>query len=404
VNTHTIAIIGGGPAGATAAEKLAQGWGLRSARSGGRRVLVFEERLGWEKPCGGGLSHKALRQYPFLVQATGGGNLLHDAEFLAPSGAAMRFHLHAPLAVYSRATLNRLLLQRAEQAGAEIVADRIVRLRRRDAGWEIEGRQETYRADFVVLAAGARTRLRQALTEDFLTRDFMLTFGYYLPVACDKLRVQFYEKFEGYAWAFPRPDHVSVGICGKIGDQSMPALRERLSCFMQKFGYAPDPQRIFSHLLPSLSVESWGSLQLTGPGWALVGDAAGLVDPITGEGIYYAMRSGDLLAEALLEGFPEVYAERVRNEFGRALALGARLAPMFYRGEFLGGGVTTRMIEFGTHSRKFLEVIQDLVEGSQSYLGLIARLHVGLARTLLEMGVGRLREVFEIPQPIKPGT
>ena len=113
----------------------------------------------------------------------------------------------------------------------------------------------------------------------------------------------------------------------------------------------PDPQRIFSHLLPSLSVESWGSLRLAGQGWALAGDAAGLVDPVTGEGIYYAMRSGDLLAEALLEGLPEVYPERVRNEFGRALALGARLARMFYHGEFLGGGVTTRMIEFGAHSR-----------------------------------------------------
>ena len=396
MNMRTIAIIGGGPAGATTAEKLAQGWGLRSA-GGGHRVLVFEEKIGWEKPCGGGLSHKALRRYPFLAEATGGGNLLHDAEFLAPTGAAMRFHLRAPLAVYSRATLNQLLLRRAEHAGAEIVADRILRLRRRDAGWEIVGRRKIYRADFVVLAAGARTRLRQTLTEDFLPRDFMLTFGYYVPVACELLRVQFYEEFEGYAWAFPRLDHVSVGICGKVGDEPMAALRDRLGPFMQKFGYAPDPQRIFSHLLPSLSMESWDGLRLAGQGWALVGDAAGLVDPITGEGIYYAMRSGNLLAEALLEGFPQVYPERVRSEFGRALALGARLARMFYHGEFLGGSVTTRMIEFGTHSRKFLEVMQDLIEGSQSYLGLIARLHVGLARALLETGVGRLREVFELP-------
>jgi flavin-dependent dehydrogenase len=395
---RTIAIIGGGPAGATAAEKLAQGWGLRSQGGSGHRVLVFEEKISWEKPCGGGLSHKALRRYPFLAQAAGGGKLLHDAEFLAPTGAAMRFHLCAPLAVYARATLNHLLLRRAEDAGAEIVADRILGLRRSDAGWEIEGGGKTYRADFVVLAAGVRSRLRQTLTEDLHPRDFMLTFGYYLPVACDLLRVQFYEKFEGYAWAFPRTDHVSVGICGKIGEETMAALQVRLSAFMRKFGYAPDPQRIFSHLLPSLSVESWGNLRVAGQGWALVGDAAGLVDPITGEGIYYAMRSGDLLADALLEGFPDAYPERVRNDFGRALALGARLARMFYHGEFLGGGVTTRMIEFGTHSRKFLEVIQDLVEGSQSYLGLIARLHLGLAHTLLQTGVGRVREVFERPQ------
>ncbi len=390
MKTHTIAIIGGGPAGATTAEKLAQGWGLRGAGSG-HRVLVFEEKIGWEKPCGGGLSHKALRLYPFLAQATGGGNLLREAEFLAPSGAAMRFHLRAPLAVYSRATLNHLLLRRAEDAGAEIVADRIVRLRRRDAGWEITGHGKTYRVDFVVLAAGARTRLRQTLAEDFLPHDFMLTFGYYLPVTCEVLRVQFYEKFEGYAWAFPRPDHVSVGICGKAGEEPMAALRDRLSVFMRNSGYAPDPQRIFSHLLPSLSAESWDGLRLAGQGWALVGDAAGLVDPITGEGIYYAMHSADLLAEALLEGLPELYPERVRNEFGRALALGARLARMFYHGEFLGGGVTTRMIEFGARSRKLLEVMQNLLEGSQSYPGLMARLYLGMSRALLETAVNQFR-------------
>jgi geranylgeranyl reductase family protein len=394
MSTRTIAIIGGGPAGATAAEKLAEGW-RRGAGSGGHRVLVFEEKIGWEKPCGGGLTHKALRRYPYMAQAAGGGNLLRDAEFAAPSGAAISFHLRMPVAIYSRATLNQMLLGRAQEAGAEIVADRILRIERRDSGWEIAGRGKTYRADFVVLAAGARTRLRRTLAEDFPPRDFMLTLGYYLPVSCDCLRVQFYEKFEGYAWAFPRPDHVSVGIGGKA---AMAALRERLSVFMRKFGYAPDPQRIFSHLLPSLSVESWGSLRLAGQGWGLVGDAAGLVDPVTGEGIYYAMRSGELLAEALLEGCPQIYPERVREDFGRALALAARLARMFYRGEFLGDGVTTRMIEFGTHSRKFLAAMQDFIEGSQSYLGLIAHLPVDLLRALLETGWGRLREIFALPQ------
>ena len=94
----------------------------------------------------------------------------------------------------------------------------------------------------------------------------MLTFGYYLPVACELLRVQFYEKFEGYAWAFPRPDHVSVGICGKAGEETMMALRDRLASFMKRLGYTPDPQRIFSHLLPSLSVDSWERMRLAGDG------------------------------------------------------------------------------------------------------------------------------------------
>ncbi len=397
MKAQTIAIIGGGPAGAMAAEKLAEGWGLRGPGGGTHRVQVFEEKIGWEKPCGGGLSFKALRRYPFLERAVSGGNLLRNAEFIASSGATMRFRLRVPLTVYSRATLNRLLLRRAKEAGAEVVAERILRLQRTNAGWEITGRERTYHADFVALAAGARTRLRQTLAPDFSQRDFMLTYGYYLPPSSNVLRVQFYEDFEGYAWAFPRTDHVSVGICGKIGQDSMPALRNRLADFMRNYGYSPDPRRIFSHLLPSLSAESWGNLRLAGERWAIAGDAAGLVDPVTGEGIYYAMRSGHLLAEALLEESPAAYPEKVRNEFGKALALGARLARTFYHGEFLGSGVTTRMIEFGAHSQKFLEIIQDLVEGSKSFPGLAARLYSALARTLVETGMSKLREAVQSP-------
>ena len=69
---------------------------------------------------------------------------------------------------------------------------------------------------------------------------------------------------------------------------------------------------------------------------------------------------------------------------------------MFYCGEFLGAGITTRMIEIGRHSRRVLEVTQDLVEGSQSYLGLIARLHMSLIGALLESSVGRLRARFQL--------
>jgi flavin-dependent dehydrogenase len=397
MSARTIGIIGGGPAGARTAETLAQGWGLRRAASGGHRVLVFEEKVGWEKPCGGGLSHKALERYPFLAETTGRGTLVRDAEFVAPTGETMCVRLRSPLAIYSRTTLNGLLLRRAEEAGAEIVSDRILGLQRGNSGWELAGRAGNYRVDFVVLAGGARSRLRRLLVEDFGPRDFMLTFGYYVPAESERLRVQFYEGFEGYAWAFPRPDHLSVGICGKVGEDRMAGLRERLHVFMQKFGYDSTQARVFSHLLPALSIESWGNLRLAGQGWALVGDSAGLVDPVTGEGIYYALRSGELLAASLLEELPGLYPERVWEEFGRALALGARLAGMFYYGEFLGSGVTTRMVEFGARSRKFLEVVQDLLEGSQSYLGLTARLYLGLTRALLETGAGLLHEACQRP-------
>jgi len=378
-----IAIIGGGPAGSMAAETLARG---------GVRVTVFEEKGAWEKPCGGGLPPRALARYPFLLDAVQEHKRLEDVEMVAATGASVRFHLRRPLAVYARANLNQLLLGRAADAGAEVASDRILNFRREGSGWRLEGRETSYDADYLVLAAGARSRLRGLLAPHFAARDFMLTFGYYAPGASDLLRVQFFEDFEGYAWAFPRPDHLSLGICGKVGDSDMHGLQARLHEFIRQHGYGEESMRapVFSHLLPALSTESWYNLRLAGPGWALAGDAAGLVDPVTGEGIYFAMRSGELLADALLEGAPDSYPERVWRDFGKMLALGARMGRFFYRDYFCGAHPSTALIEFSMRSRSFKELFEDLIEGSQSYPGLATRMYRTLAVSLGELVLGAL--------------
>jgi flavin-dependent dehydrogenase len=124
------------------------------------------------------------------------------------------------------------------------------------------------------------------------------------------------------------------------------------------------------------------------------------VDPVTGEGIYYAMRSGELLAESLLEEAPELYPARVWQEFGKALALRARLAHLFYRGDFLGGTVPIYLVEFGARSQKFLEVIQDLIEGSQSYLGVATRFYLGLTRNVFAIAAASLREAMAVSKAV----
>jgi hypothetical protein len=86
---------------------------------GGGAVTVFEEKLGWEKPCGGGLTQKALQRYPFLLPAAGEGKAVREVEFVAGNDASLRFQLRRPLVIYSRCDLNGLLLRRAQSAGAE---------------------------------------------------------------------------------------------------------------------------------------------------------------------------------------------------------------------------------------------------------------------------------------------
>ena len=126
-----IAIVGGGPAGALAGARLA---------AEGREVLLFDEKLAWEKPCGGGLTHKALQRYPFLADAGGESNLaesnpvksnpVKQCELISPSGRRVRFHLRYPVAIFSRLALNRLLLERARHSGVELHQERVTRIAR----------------------------------------------------------------------------------------------------------------------------------------------------------------------------------------------------------------------------------------------------------------------------------
>ena len=114
-----IAIVGGGPAGAFAAAELARA---------GRDVLLFDEKLAWEKPCGGGLTDKAIVRWPFLRDAQVERNWISDCELIAPSGRKVSFHLDRQIAIFSRLALNGLLLERAREAGAHVVRERIVRI------------------------------------------------------------------------------------------------------------------------------------------------------------------------------------------------------------------------------------------------------------------------------------
>lgn len=376
---RTIAVVGGGPAGSMTSTKLLQG---AAKQYGGARVLIFEEKPGWEKPCGGGLSHKALKRYPFLREATDLANPVWKMEVYAPGGANASINLREPLAIYSRRELNQLLLERSRRAGAEVIHDRVISAEKTGDRWRLQGRAESYEADYLIVAAGARSSLRNQLAGALKARDFMLTFGYFVPGHEDLLRVEFFANFEGYAWSFPRANHLSVGICGKVGDANMSDLRRNLCEFMNRHGFSTESAPVFSHLLPSLEVESWAGIRLEGDGWALAGDAAGLTDPVTGEGLYFALRSGELLAEAVLKGFS--YARRVWDEFGSKLMLGARICPRFYHGEFLGASLTTRMVQLCGRSKTFLNLFQDMVEGSQAYRGLPGRLFRNLPKYLVE--------------------
>ncbi len=368
-----VAVLGGGPAGAYAAEIMA---------SAGVKVTLYDEKLAWEKPCGGGVTFKAYHQYPFLAENSSPKNFVRTTHLSYQPAGDVRMELDQAILIYSRNELNKLMLERASKAGAQIEKTRVLELTRREKGWSIRTKHGVADAEFCVIATGARNALAGTGTE-FKASDTMVALGYFVEGEHPRIDVEFLTGAPGYIWVFPRRGHLSIGIGGK--GASAQQFRARLEQYMDDHGFRYKGAEFYAHKLPSLGADSFRGNRISGDGWLAVGDAAGLVDPITGEGIYYAIRSGDFAAHCIISGKPEAYRPLVVKDFMDDLTFGARISNRVYSGRFLGAPIPARTIQFTRRSPMFRGLIQDLFAGTQDYGTLKARLFGGLGKTLRQV-------------------
>jgi flavin-dependent dehydrogenase len=373
-------IVGGGPAGALAGALLA---------AGGAKVLLFDEKLAWEKPCGGGVTHKALIEYPFL--ADGPHNPVSHCELISPSGQRVRFHMQHAVAMFSRFTLNALLLERAGAAGVELHQARITRISREGGNWRLTTPDAEYCAAYLILAAGARNPFRAQFLSPISSDDLQVTAGYFIPGRSRLMQIQFLKGITGYIWVFPRLDHVSAGITGKMGETPTASLRCRLERWLEENNFTLEGARFYSHILPALRPRTLETLKVCGGGWAAVGDGAGLVDPITGEGLYYALRSADLCAQAVLADRPAEYQVQLEKEILPELKRAAQVSQLFYSGQVFGESVLERMVSLTSQSESVRILMSDLFAGIQGYRDLRSRLYRSLPALMAEGLASTLR-------------
>ena len=399
-----VMIVGAGPAGSFAAERLARG---------GARVALFDGRpAGEAKACGGGVTSKALKAWPHLLEAMG--RMVKEVEMYSPAGTRVRLKLDAPFAIYSRAAFDSYLRDRAIQAGAHVVPERVSLMSEsvQEANWTMRSRgDERWRGRVLVAADGANSPIARRLAGALPNAEMEVAFGYRAPLPKKDEAptvIAFLPDWVGYAWAFPRLDHISFGIATSQDVFNHQALDVLLWEFM--VGYyriRDDPQaplwssgakessedeRLnaeverklrnsvdrYAARIPGLAPETWNTRRVGSDTWALLGDAAGFADPVTGEGIYYALRSAELFADAFLEGRVAAYEERWRADFGRELRRASAMRGRFY-GEFFGAPFTDRMIDFARLHPGIRRTLRELVAGDQGYVNLKR----ALARSML---------------------
>lgn len=323
-----VAVVGAGPAGARVAELLARQ---------GRTVALLDPKAPWEKPCGGGLTPPAFREIPELEAIKDAARPVHRVRIETDPDQGFSVELEEPIWIVSRLALSRWQLDRAVEAGAEHLPFRVRDLRRTYDGWRLSTDSGVIATDFVVGADGAASLVRRVAAPKFRVELAPTRVAYPTGVGPtpDHAVMRFFAGLAGYLWDFPRPDHRSVGIGVPGGTKARPWLDGEIDLYrdsgedcscrgMERAGA----------VIGTAQLGHGDYAQIAGNDFALLGDAAGFADPLTGEGIQNALRSADLLAQAMTAERPTAYRALARKAFEAEFAV-ARIARRFvFEGDF----------------------------------------------------------------------
>lgn len=293
---YDVIVVGAGPAGATAAYEL--------ARAGLHTLLIEKAKLPRYKTCGGGITYKAAQALPFSIEPVRE-RTLTKVDFSWKTGKPYIVQSETPLVfMVQRSRFDNYLTEQAVSAGALLMDETPVTSAEADErGATVSTTRGRFSADYLIGADGATGRVARsldlmadrwagaALESEIEVDD--ATMGYWH----DKLGLDLGELRASYGWVFPKGDHLSVGVGGlpllpdygsqlKRYDAKHTAARVTgIKSVIRRNGYLLPCRR------PGAPVQKGRAL--------LVGDAAGLVEALTGEGIYWAIRSGQIAAASV---------------------------------------------------------------------------------------------------------
>ncbi len=322
---YDVAVVGAGPSGSTAARYC--------AKAGLRTLLIEKDALPRPKVCGGGLTEKTLSFLDFDA----GGVIEGECWSIVFCYGDTRLEVEAPFRIMSYTTRSRfdaLLAEKAASAGAELAEGEVVEsVSVGPSSAHLRTSEGTYEARIVVGADGVGSVVAPLVRERLRAHEVFLALEADVPdETVDTVRTYFDRVPYGYGWVFPKRDSLSAGVCCRLSDFKNP---ERVFRGLMAAVGLPENTPYGAHLIPFGGFRRPTSAERI----LLVGDAAGFADPLTGEGIRYAIQSGKIAAETIVgacsagdfsNAYLRAYEQACFRSFGGDLSLALRLSRRIY--------------------------------------------------------------------------
>lgn len=330
---YDLIIVGGGPSGASA--------GRTAGKRGLLTLLIEKENFPRYKPCGGALSSYGLSCLDFKLPES----------VIERNISKVRVHFRGrfvegtketDLAVLiSRKIFDNFLLEKARETGIEVhTGEKVLDLIEKEDWVEVRTTDNTYLGRFVLISEGSGGTLKYRVRPRDKKTEYGLGLVSEIPDKDETIRSRFPSTINihfgiaqgGYGWIFPHAGYYSAGIVGTA--QYLGHPKKVLLDFLEENGLSGDfPVR--SHIIPKGGIKG----KTLSSRLLLSGDAAGFVDAFTGEGISYAIRSGQLAAETVANlvmyslklSSLKAYESACRQEFGSYLASSLKLEKIMHR-------------------------------------------------------------------------
>ncbi len=355
---YDLAVIGGGPAGSSAAR--------RAAQLGARVLLLEKSAMPRPKLCGGWVSNKALGLLGFELAPAIIECPFTKADFRFANNE-IGFSPQRPLGVFvDRANFDHFLLRQAQDAGVTTITQKVSAIDQRDSSVEIVHDNGRVVADAAIICTGANTPLIKTVREldgaprygICIEQRLPASYGAQFELAAGAARLYFGSVPFGYAWVLHHDHYLIVGAgCRRSRCANIKTVFEE---FWRSLNLPAGLQQPKGHVIPLGGFRrSLGKERIL-----TAGDAAGLVDPFNGEGISYAIQSGQFAAEAVVASKGKEplkdYEDSCRDGLLPNLRLALWTARMYYRlpGMFISAFCSDRAI---------LEKYNGVLEGRLDY-------------------------------------